>query len=414
MNMNLSLITALKFRKGRRKSGMVSLISIISTLSIAIGIAALIIGLSAMNGFERELHNRVLSVVPHGQLYPEYGNLDNWRHVQQELTNSNNIVSAVPFVSFTGLIENGSRLGAVEVQGIDPEQEKQISALPNYVLNNKWQDFKPDSQRIIIGAGIAKSLSVSEGGWVSLLIPASSTPNQLKPPKRVRLQVVGILELSGSLSNNVALLPLTDAQKLLNIGDSVTGIMINVNNVYQANQIIGQASLNLEENLSFTSWENSFGFMYRDIQMIRQIMYLAMIVVIGVACFNIVSTLVIAVKDKQRDIAILKTLGATNQLIKHIFIWYGVISGLIGSLIGVILGVILSWQLSNIMGFVESLMGHKILNSNIYFIDFLPSEIHLFDVLVVFITSMLLSLIASYYPARRACKVEPARILNSF
>ncbi|WP_194240629.1 lipoprotein-releasing ABC transporter permease subunit LolE [Gilliamella sp. ESL0250] len=412
--MNLSLITALKFRKGRRKSGMVSLISIISTLSIAIGIAALIIGLSAMNGFERELHNRVLSVVPHGQLYPEYGNLDNWRHVQQELTNSNNIVSAVPFVSFTGLIENGSRLGAVEVQGIDPEQEKQISALPNYVLNNKWQDFKPDSQRIIIGAGIAKSLSVSEGGWVSLLIPASSTPNQLKPPKRVRLQVVGILELSGSLSNNVALLPLTDAQKLLNIGDSVTGIMINVNNVYQANQIIGQASLNLEENLSFTSWENSFGFMYRDIQMIRQIMYLAMIVVIGVACFNIVSTLVIAVKDKQRDIAILKTLGATNQLIKHIFIWYGVISGLIGSLIGVILGVILSWQLSNIMGFVESLMGHKILNSNIYFIDFLPSEIHLFDVLVVFITSMLLSLIASYYPARRACKVEPARILNSF
>ncbi|MWP61781.1 lipoprotein-releasing ABC transporter permease subunit LolE [Gilliamella sp. Pas-s25] len=412
--MNLSLITALKFRKGRRKSGMVSLISIISTLSIAIGIAALIIGLSAMNGFERELHNRVLSVVPHGQLYPEYGNLDNWRHVQQELTNSNNIVSAVPFVSFTGLIENGSKLGAVEVQGIDPEKEKQISALPNYVLNNKWQDFKPDRQRIIIGAGIAKSLSVSEGGWVSLLIPASSTPNQLKPPKRVRLQVVGILELSGSLSNNVALLPLTDAQKLLNIGDNVTGIMINVNNVYQANQIIGQASLNLEENLSFTSWENSFGFMYRDIQMIRQIMYLAMIVVIGVACFNIVSTLVIAVKDKQRDIAILKTLGATNQLIKHIFIWYGVISGLIGSLIGVILGVVLSWQLSNIMGVVESLMGHKILNSNIYFIDFLPSEIHLFDVLVVFITSMLLSLIASYYPAKRACKIDPARILNSF
>ncbi|WP_085246582.1 lipoprotein-releasing ABC transporter permease subunit LolE [Gilliamella mensalis] len=412
--MNLSLITALKFRKGRRKSGMVSLISIISTLSIAIGIAALIIGLSAMNGFERELHNRVLSVVPHGQLYREYGNLDNWRHVQQELKNDNNIVSAVPFVSFTGLIENGSKLGIVEVQSIDIEEENKISALPNYVLNNKWQDFKPDSQQVIIGAGLAKSLSVSEGGWVSLLIPASSGPNQLKPPKRVRLQVVGILELSGSLSNNIALLPLTDAQKLLNMGDSVTGIMINVNNVYQANQIIGQAALNLEENLSFNSWENSFGFMYRDIQMIRQIMYLAMIVVIGVACFNIVSTLVIAVKDKRRDIAILKTLGATNQLIKNIFIWYGVISGLIGSLIGVFLGVLLSWQLSNIMGFIESIMGYKILNSNIYFIDFLPSEIHLFDVVVVFITSMLLSLIASYYPAKRACKIEPARILNSF
>lgn len=412
--MNLSLITAIKFRKGRRKSGMVSLISIISTLSIAIGIAALIIGLSAMNGFERELNNRVLSVVPHGQFYSPYGNLDNWRQIQEELKGDDNIVSTAPLVSFTGLIENGSKLGAVEIQGVDPKQENSISALPNYVLNDKWQSFESDNQQIIVGAGLAQRLSIKEGSWVSLLIPVSSSSNQLKPPKRVRLQVAGILELSGSLSNNIALIPLTDAQKLLDIGDSVTALMVNVNQVYQANKIIAQATLHIEESLSFTSWEYSFGFMYRDIQMIRQIMYLAMIVVIGVACFNIVSTLVIAVKDKQRDIAILKTLGATNQLIKHIFIWYGVISGLIGSLMGVILGVVLSWQLSNIMGVIESIIGYKLLNGHIYFIDFLPSEIHLLDVVIVFITAMLLSLIASYYPAKRACKIDPARILNSF
>lgn len=412
--MNLSLITAIKFRKGRQKSGMVSLISIISTLSIAIGIAALIIGLSAMNGFERELNNRVLSVVPHGQFYSPYGNLDNWRQIQEELKGDDSIVSTAPLVSFTGLIENGSKLGAVEIQGIDPKQENSISALPNYVLNDKWQSFESDNQQIIVGAGLAQRLSIKEGSWVSLLIPVSSSSNQLKPPKRVRLQVVGILELSGSLSNNIALIPLTDAQKLLDIGDSVTALMVNVNQVYQANKIIAQATLHIEESLSFTSWEYSFGFMYRDIQMIRQIMYLAMIVVIGVACFNIVSTLVIAVKDKQRDIAILKTLGATNQLIKHIFIWYGVISGLIGSLMGVILGVVLSWQLSNIMGVIESIIGYKLLNGHIYFIDFLPSEIHLLDVVIVFITAMLLSLIASYYPAKRACKIDPARILNSF
>jgi lipoprotein releasing system, transmembrane protein LolE len=412
--MNLSLNTAIKFRKGRRKSGMVSLISIISTFSIAIGIAALIIGLSAMNGFERELHNRVLSVVPHGQFYPEYGYLDNWRDVQNELKQNSHIVSATPFINFTGLIENASKLGAVQVEGVDPEQEKSISTLPNYVLNNQWREFKADSQQIIIGAGLAKTLAVKEKDWVTLLIPVSSSSNQLKPPKRVRLQVIGILELSGSLSNNIALLPLADAQKLLNMGDSVTGVMVNVDNVYQARYIISQAAVALDETLSFNSWEQTYGFMYRDIQMIREIMYLAMIVVIGVACFNIVSTLVIAVKDKQRDIAILKTLGATNRLIKHIFIWYGVISGLIGSLIGVILGVILSWQLSNIMELVESLMGHKILNSNIYFVDFLPSEIHLFDVVIVFITAMLLSLVASYYPAQRACKIDPARVLSSY
>ncbi|MCX8649538.1 lipoprotein-releasing ABC transporter permease subunit LolE [Gilliamella sp. B2776] len=412
--MNLSLITAIKFRKGRRKSGMVSLISIISTFSIAIGIAALIIGLSAMNGFERELHNRVLSVVPHGQFYPEDGYLDNWREVQNELKHNRHIVSAMPFVNFTGLIENASKLGAVEIEGVDPDQEKSVSTLPKYVLNNQWQKFKADSQQIIIGAGLAKNLAVKERDWVTLLIPVSSGPNQLKPPKRVRLQVIGILELSGSLSNNIALLPLADAQKLLNMGDSVTGVMVNVDNVYQSKYIMSQAALALDENLSFNSWEQTYGFMYRDIQMIREIMYLAMIVVIGVACFNIVSTLVIAVKDKQRDIAILKTLGATNRLIKHTFIWYGIISGLIGSLIGVMLGLILSWQLSSIMAIVESLIGHKILNSNIYFVDFLPSEIHLFDVVIVFITAMLLSLVASYYPAQRACKIDPARVLSSY
>ncbi|WP_392551336.1 lipoprotein-releasing ABC transporter permease subunit LolE [Orbus wheelerorum] len=411
----LSLFLARKFRQGRRQSGMLSLISILSTLSIAIGIAALIIGLSAMNGFEKELKNRVLSVIPHGELYSPSGTLSNWRALQNQIQRDPHIVSSAPFVSFTGLIENASKIKAVQVQGISLLQETKMSILPKYILNNKWQSFKDNNKQIIIGIGLANSLGAKEGDWVTLLIPVNDdVSGQLKQPKRIRLLIAGIMDFSGTLGNGVAFIPLTDAQQYLNIGDNVTGIKVNVDNIYKANYIIHNIAIDITTPLYVTSWEQNYGYMYHDIQMIRQIMYLAMIVVIGVACFSIVSTLVIAVKDKQRDIAILKTLGATNQLISKTFIFYGVISGFVGSMIGVLLGIVISSQLSNIIKVIESLMGHQLLNSHIYFIDFLPSEIHLTDIIIVFCTAMILTLVASYYPARRACKVDPVKILNGF
>lgn len=410
----LALFLARKFRKGRRHSGMLSLISVISTLSIAIGIAALIIGLSAMNGFERELKNRVLSVIPHGEFFSPNGNLDHWRAMQQEIDNKPGITSSAPFISFTGLLENGNKLKAIQVQGVGVEDENRMSILPKYVMNNRWDSFQDNNKQIIVGVGLASALGVKEGDWVTLLIPTSDESGQLKQPKRVRLNITGIMNFSGNLGNNVALIPLSDAQQYLNIGDNVTGIKVNVDDIFRANYITNSIVMDLSRHLYVSSWEQTYGYMYHDILMIRQIMYLAMVVVIGVACFSIVSTLVIAVKDKQRDIAILKTLGATNQLISKVFIYYGVISGFVGSIIGVVLGVVISLQLSNIIQVIESLIGRKLLNSNIYFIDFLPSEIHFMDIFIVFCTAMVLTLIASYYPARRACKVDPVKILNGY
>lgn len=409
---SLSFFIGQRFRKGRRRSGMLSLVSIISTFSMAIGIAALIIGLSAMNGFERELKDRILSVVPHGEIYYAFGPLEDWADVQEQLALNPDITATAPFVTFAGLIENANKLEAVQVKGIEPNQEQQISALPSYVDNSAWQNFTAGKQQIIIGKGLAESLGVKEGSWVTLLLPVSDNSQRLSPPKRIRVQVAGILSLSGDLGHKFALIPLQDAQQYTQLGDNVTGIIVRVNDVFQANYIVHQAAMNLDIATNINSWEYQYGYMYRDIQMIRSIMYLSMILVIGVACFNIVSTLVIAVKDKQGDIAILKTLGANNSLIRRVFIWYGLIAGGIGCLVGIVLGVILSLQLSNIIRFIESLMGHKLLDSHIYFVDFLPSELHFSDIVIVFITSMILSLLASYYPARRACKIEPARVLS--
>ncbi|KHT29995.1 lipoprotein-releasing ABC transporter permease subunit LolE [Pectobacterium carotovorum] len=408
----LSLLIGLRFSRGRRRGGMVSLISVISTLGIALGVAVLILGLSAMNGFERELNNRILAVVPHGEIAPVNQPFDGWQNILPKIEQVPGVAAAAPYINFTGLLENGAKLQAVQVKGVDPQQEARLSALPNYVLNNAWQRFRAGEQQVIIGQGVAKALNVVEGDWVTVMIPNSDPEMKLMQPKRIRLHVSGILQLSGQLDHGLALIPLADAQQYLDMGQSVTGIAIKANDVFSANKLVRDAGEVTNAYVTIRSWIGTYGYMYRDIQMVRTIMYLAMILVIGVACFNIVSTLVMAVKDKSSDIAVLRTLGAPDGLIRAIFIWYGLLAGLLGSVIGAVVGVVATLQLTPIIQGIEALIGHKLLSGDIYFIDFLPSELHLMDVFIVLGTSLVLSLIASWYPARRASRIDPARVLS--
>ncbi|QIX94237.1 lipoprotein-releasing ABC transporter permease subunit LolE [Cedecea sp. FDAARGOS_727] len=412
MGSPLSLLIGLRFSRGRRRSGMVSLISVISTLGIALGVAVLIVGLSAMNGFERELKNRVLAVVPHGDIKPVNQPFTNWQDVLPKIEKVKGIVAAAPYISFTGLVESGANLRAIEVKGVDPAQEERLSALPQYVQNHAWANFKAGHQQIIMGKGVADALKVKQGDWVSIMIPNNDGGTKLMQPKRVRLQVAGILALSGQLDHSLAMVPMQDAQGYLDMGNSVTGISIKVDDVFNAVKLVHDAGMATNSYVYISSWIGTYGYMYRDIQMIRAIMYLAMVLVIGVACFNIVSTLVMAVKDKSGDIAVLRTLGAKDGLIRAIFVWYGLLAGLLGSVSGVIVGVLASWQLTNIINFIEKLIGHNFLSGDIYFIDFLPSELHWLDVVYVLVTALLLSLLASWYPARRASNIDPARVLS--
>ncbi|ELQ6214847.1 lipoprotein-releasing ABC transporter permease subunit LolE [Cronobacter dublinensis] len=412
MGSALSLLIGLRFSRGRRRSGMVSLISVISTVGIALGVAVLIVGLSAMNGFERELNNRILAVVPHGEIELVDQPWRGWQQAVTRIEKVDGIVAAAPYVNFTGLVESGANLRAIQVKGVDPAQEQRLSALPRYVQNNAWQSFQAGKQQIIIGKGVADALKVKQGDWLSIMIPNSDADHKLLQPKRVRLQVAGILQLSGQLDHSFAMVPLADAQGYLNLGDSVTGIALKVKDVFNANQLVRDAGQVTDAYVYIKSWINTYGYMYRDIQMIRAIMYLAMVLVIGVACFNIVSTLVMAVKDKSSDIAVLRTLGAKDGLIRAIFVWYGLLAGLLGSVSGVVVGVLASWQLTAIIHVIEKLIGHHFLSGDIYFIDFLPSELHALDVVYVLVTALVLSLLASWYPARRASRIDPARVLS--
>ncbi|HBR0520946.1 TPA: lipoprotein-releasing ABC transporter permease subunit LolE [Klebsiella pneumoniae] len=408
----LSLLIALRFSRGRRRGGMVSLISVISTIGIALGVAVLIVGLSAMNGFERELNNRVLAVVPHGEIEPVNQPWNNWQEALAKVQKVKGIVAAAPYINFTGLVESGSNMRAIQVKGVDPQQESQLSALPTFVQNNAWAGFKAGEQQVILGKGVADALHVKQGDWVSIMIPNADADHQLLQPKRVRLHVTGILQLSGQLDHGFAMIPMQDAQQYLEMGSSVTGIAIKVTDVFHANKLVRDAGEVTNSYVYIKSWIGTYGYMYRDIQMIRAIMYLAMVLVIGVACFNIVSTLVMAVKDKSGDIAVLRTLGAKDGLIRAIFVWYGLLAGSVGSLFGVVIGVICALNLTSIINGIEYLIGHKFLSGDIYFIDFLPSELHWLDVFYVLVTALLLSLLASWYPARRASRIDPARVLS--
>lgn len=409
---SLSLLIGLRFSRGRRRSGMVSMISVISTVGIALGVAVLILGLSAMNGFERELNNRVLAVVPHGQIEAVNQPWSNWRTILPQVEKVNGIAAAAPYITFTGLVESGSNMRAIQVKGVDPAQESRLSALPQFVQGESWSAFKAGEQQIIIGKGVADALKVKKGDWLTIMIPNANAEHKLLQPKRIRLHVSGILQLSGQLDHSFAMIPLQDAQQYLEMGDSVTGIAIKVNDVFNAQKLVRSAGEVTNSYVTIQSWIGTYGYMYRDIQMIRAIMYLAMVLVIGVACFNIVSTLVMAVKDKSSDIAVLRTLGAKDGLIRAIFVWYGLLAGLLGSLCGVVIGVLCALNLTPIMKWIESVTRHKFLSGDIYFIDFLPSELHWLDVFYVLVTALLLSLLASWYPARRASRIDPARVLS--
>ncbi|OOF46409.1 lipoprotein transporter subunit LolE [Rodentibacter trehalosifermentans] len=415
--MNTPFFISWRYQRGKQKNPLVALIAKFSAIGIALGVAVLIVGLSAMNGFERELNQRILAVVPHAEITvnenADEKTINHWQNLAEKLKTNEKITALSPFVSFTALVENGNKLKVVQVKGVDKVAQDQVSSLGKFVEGDGWQQFAKEGG-LVLGSGIAKALEVKEGDWVSLLISQPNEEAQLSQPHRERVQVTGILRLDGQLDHSYALLSLPQAQALLGYrADQITGVELQVTDPFKVQSLTYSELNDYPQLLYVQNWIAKFGYMYRDIQLIRTVMYIAMVLVIGVACFNIVSTLIMAVKDKQGDIAIMRTLGANNGFIKRIFIWYGLQAGMKGCLIGIVLGIILALNLTSLIQGLEYLTGKQLLSDGIYFVDFLPSELHWQDVLLVLVAALVLSLLASLYPASRAAKLQPARVLSS-
>ena len=415
--MNTPFFISWRYQRGKQKNPLVALILKFSAIGIALGVAVLIVGLSAMNGFERELNQRILAVVPHAEILSAPNTTDptihHWQNLETRLQQNAQIKGISPFVSFTALVENGSKLKVVQVKGIEKQAEDRVSSLGNFVQEQGWDKFGKEGG-LVLGSGIARELDVKAGDWVTLLISQQNGDEQLAQPTRERVQVTAILRLDGQLDYSYALLPLAQSQEFLNYkSDQITGVELKLDDPFSVKNLDLSMLNDYPQMLYIQNWIGKFGYMYRDIQLIRTVMYIAMVLVIGVACFNIVSTLIMAVKDKQGDIAIMRTLGANNAFIKRIFIWYGLQAGMKGCLIGIVLGIILALNLTTFIQGIEWVIGKKLLSGDVYFVDFLPSELHWLDVLMVLVAALALSLIASLYPASRAAKLQPAQVLSS-
>ena len=415
--MNTPFFISWRYQRGKQKNPLVALIAKFSAIGIALGVAVLIVGLSAMNGFERELNQRILAVVPHAEILSAPNTTDqtihHWQNLEKRLQQNAQIKGISPFVSFTALVENGSKLKVVQVKGVEKQAEDRVSSLGNFVQEQGWDKFGKEGG-LVLGSGIARELDVKSGDWVTLLISQQNGDEQLAQPTRERVQVTAILRLDGQLDYSYALLPLAQAQEFLTYKpDQITGVELKLDDPFSVKNLDLSMLNDYPQMLYIQNWIGKFGYMYRDIQLIRTVMYIAMVLVIGVACFNIVSTLIMAVKDKQGDIAIMRTLGANNAFIKRIFIWYGLQAGMKGCLIGIVLGIILALNLTTFIQGIEWVIGKKLLSGDVYFVDFLPSELHWLDVLMVLVAALALSLIASLYPASRAAKLQPAQVLSS-
>ncbi|MBU3022704.1 lipoprotein-releasing ABC transporter permease subunit LolE [Aestuariibacter sp. A3R04] len=410
--MSLAWFLGARFRRGKQRNGYISFISFSSTAGIALGCFVLIVLLSIMNGFERELLTRILAVVPHGELYSiSDEGIDDWQHAAKKLGEDPRISSVEPYTKITGMLQHKGKLRAIELTGLDLSYAKH-DRWRDQVSKSDWVTFKNDENSVLLGAGFMTKLSLQPGDRISVLIPTATQDLSFKAPHTMSLTVAGALSIGGEMDNYVAMMHLDKASVEAGVRSGAQGLRFRLQDPYSAYETMRSIGYEFPQAVYISYWTRTQGHLYNDIQLVRTVVYIALTLVIAVACFNIVSSLVMAVREKRGAIAILKTMGASDRLIRQTFVIQGLINGVLGIVIGTVSGVLVAPNLSAIVTYIEKLTGVTLLSGDIYFIDFLPSELQWVDVAVTVSVALVLCLLATWYPASRAVNISPASALN--
>ncbi len=402
-----------RYVRVKSSNGFLSFISSISMLGIAIGVAVLIVVLSVVNGFERELRTRLLAMSAHATLEGPLGPLRDWRARADAVTATPGVDAVAPYIAEQGLLVHADAFSGIEVRGIDPALETGVSGVGGLLTDGDLASLTERSYNIVLGVDLAETLSVTVGDRVVLMIADGIvTPAGVVPRSR-RFTVSGIYRAGMyEFDRRLALVNLADAERLFRYRGGVTGLRLKVGDLYQAPAIVRAAAVETGGGVLVSDWTRRHTGFFRSIQITKSILFVILSLVVGVAAFNIVSTLVMVVKDKQRDIAILRTAGASPRAVMRVFVWQGAIIGLAGTAAGLALGTVLTLNFERIIAGIEYLLGTKLLAADVYFISDLPADLRLADLVTVGLIALLLCLAATLYPSWRAANTAPADALR--
>jgi len=402
-----------RYVRSRSKNSFVSLISAISMLGIAIAVTVLIVVMSVVNGFERELKDRLLAMTAHASIEGAGGELENAEELMTVARRNPRVTAVAPYVDGQALLVFEKQISGAELRGIDARMEDTVSGVQGLMQSGELSDLADGDFNIVLGIELAKVLQVDIGDKLTVTLAEGRVTPAGLVPRTKRFTVSGIYRVGMyEFDRRLAFIDIGDAQKLYRMGDSVTGVRLAVSEIYAAPAIVREVALENGKLVLVSDWTRRHVNFFRSIQITKSILFVILMMVIAVAAFNIVSTLVMVVKDKQADIAILRTIGARPMSILRIFVTQGSIVGVIGTLAGVVLGMLLALNLEAIIGFLESAFGIKFLAADVYFISDLPSDLQFRDVALVAVIALVLALISTIYPAWVAARTAPAEALR--
>jgi lipoprotein-releasing system permease protein len=403
-----------RYLRSAHRRGFVSFVALMSVCGLMLGVATLIVVLSVMNGFERELRSRILAVTSHATLMGLNGTLSDWQSLQQRVQRQPGVQAVVPYIESQAMLANGQRLAGAEVRGVLPEEESRATGLAQRVIAGSLSDLKDGAYAIILGAALAHELNARVGDSVVLIAPeGTATPTGVVPRMR-RFHVAGLFR-SGmyEFDRGLALVHLADAARLLRMGEGVTGLRLALDDPLRAPTTVRRIALALGGPGYYVSdWTQDHANFFRSIEITKSMMFVILLMLVAVAAFNIVATLVMIVKEKQTDIAIVRTLGAGPANVLLTFAVQGVLIGLAGTLLGAALGTVLADNLQALVAGLEHLLGTQFLDARVYYMSDLPAYVEGADVLRVCGVAFMLCVLATLYPAWRAARTTPAEALR--